>query len=72
MNMNCEVGYLLGVLRDATIDIRKGKNYELKISQINKDWLKFIQFLIKKNFSVAGNIIRHRKKYIHNFGFFRS
>ena len=30
-----ETAYLLGVLRDASVDIRKGKNYEVKIAQKN-------------------------------------
>ncbi|MEM2272428.1 MAG: hypothetical protein QXP56_07170 [Archaeoglobaceae archaeon] len=37
--MNERIAYLLGALRDATVDLREGKNYEIKIAQKNKKWL---------------------------------
>ena len=57
--INPEIAYLLGALRDATADIREGKNYEIKIAQRETKWLKFLQGIIEKNFQVRGNITKH-------------
>ena len=57
--LNDEVAYLLGALRDATADVRKGKNYEIKIAQKESSWLRFLQNIFKKNFDISGNITQH-------------
>lgn len=59
MKLNKELAYLLGALRDATIDIREGKNYEIKIAQKNKEWLQLLQKLFKKYFKKEGKITTH-------------
>ncbi len=51
-----EICYILGALRDSTIDIREGKNYEVKIAQKDERWLKLLQTLFKKHFGDSGNI----------------
>ncbi|MBI2075828.1 MAG: hypothetical protein HYT72_01095 [Candidatus Aenigmarchaeota archaeon] len=57
--INPEIAYLLGALRDATADVRKGKNYEIKIAQKETEWLRLLQKLFKKNFGFRGNITKH-------------
>ncbi len=54
-----KLAYLLGALRDATTDIRKGKNYELKIGQKDVRWLLYLQKLFKELFGDGGNISPH-------------
>jgi intein-encoded DNA endonuclease-like protein len=61
--MNKNIAYLLGALRDATLDIRKGKNYEIKIAQKNKKWLQVVQGIFKVEFGKEGNILKHMKGY---------
>ncbi len=61
--MNKNIAYLLGAFRDATIDIREGKNYEIKIAQKNKKWLYLIQKLLGAEFGKEGNILRHTENY---------
>lgn len=61
--MNTNLGYLLGAMRDATVDIRKGKNYEIKVSQKNKEWIKLIQKIFEREFGKKGKITRHMKNY---------
>ena len=61
--MNANIGYLLGAMRDATVDFRKGKNYEVKISQKTKQWLQLIQSIFNKEFGKEGRITRHMKGY---------
>lgn len=51
-----DLAYLFGALRDGSIDIRKGKNYEIKIAQKHNDWLKIIKNIIDKNFNTVSNI----------------
>lgn len=59
IKINSEIAYLLGALRDATMDIRKGKNYEIKIAQKESDWLRLLQKLFEKSFEISGNITKH-------------
>ncbi|MBI2674942.1 MAG: LAGLIDADG family homing endonuclease [Candidatus Aenigmarchaeota archaeon] len=54
-----EIAYLLGALRDATADIRKAKNYEIKISQKEMDWLVLLQKFFETHFGIRGNITKH-------------
>jgi intein-encoded DNA endonuclease-like protein len=63
IKINPEIAYLLGALRDATIDVREGKNYEIKIAQKETAWLRLLQKLFEKNFGVKGNITKHRDGY---------
>ncbi len=56
LEINNELAYILGALRDGSIDIRKGKNYEIKIAQNSLEWLKLIKRIIDKNFKVNSNI----------------
>ena len=53
---NEETLYFLGALRDGNLDVREGKNYEIKIGQKDQNWLKLIKNLIEKNFNVPANI----------------
>ena len=57
--MDNKMCYLLGALRDATIDVRKGKNYEIKIAQRNLRWLKLLQKLFGQYFKNRGRITKH-------------
>ena len=57
--INPEIAYILGALRDATADVRKGKNYEIKIAQKETSWIQFLQKLFERNFGVSGNITSH-------------
>jgi hypothetical protein len=54
-----KLAYLLGALRDATTDIRVGKNYEVKIGQKDVSWLQFLQSIFKELFDYGGNITPH-------------
>ena len=54
--IHSDVAYLLGALRDGTIDIRRGKNYEIKIIQKNYEWLRYIQSIIYRQFGVYAAI----------------
>ena len=58
-----ETAYLLGALRDASVDVRKGKNYEIKIAQKNRKWLEILQKIISKKFGYEGKITKHRGNY---------
>ena len=58
-----DLAYLLGALRDASVDIRERKNYEIKIAQKNKEWLQKLQSIIKQKFGYKGKITRHGKNY---------
>ena len=48
MSIKPEICYILGAMRDSTIDIRKKKNYEIKIAQKEIKWLNFLQKLFKE------------------------
>ena len=61
MELDPEVAYLLGALRDSTIDIRKGKNYEIKIAQKESEWLSVLQKIFLKHFNNAGRITQHSR-----------
>ena len=61
MKLDPEVAYLLGALRDSTIDIRKGKNYEIKIAQKESEWLSVLQGIFLRHFNNAGRITQHSK-----------
>ena len=61
MKLNPEVAYLLGALRDSTIDIRKGKNYEIKIAQKESEWLSVLQGIFLRHFNNAGRITQHSR-----------
>lgn len=54
--INNELAYMFGALRDGSIDIRKGKNYEIKIAQDSPEWLKIIKQIIDSNFKTKSNI----------------
>ncbi|MBI2578360.1 MAG: hypothetical protein HYW26_01470 [Candidatus Aenigmarchaeota archaeon] len=54
-----ELAYLLGAMRDASIDVRKGKNYEIKIAQRETSWLRLLQTLFHKEFEARGTITKH-------------
>ena len=51
-----ELAYLLGALRDGSIDLREGKNYEIKIFQNSEDWLLILKQIIDKNFNTKSNV----------------
>ncbi len=65
---NSKLCYILGALRDSSIDIRKGKNYELKFSQKDERWLFYISDLIYclfgERFNVRNNMLRITNKNI--------
>ncbi len=55
--MNDEILYLIAALRDASIDNRKSKNYEIRIWQKDRTWLSdVIKPIIKNNFGINANI----------------
>jgi len=54
-----KLAYLLGALRDASTDIRVGKNYEVKIGQKDVSWLQLLQSIFKELFDYGGNISPH-------------
>ena len=54
--INEETLYLLGALRDGNLDVRKGKNYEIKIGQKDPNWLLLVKNLLDKNFGATANI----------------
>lgn len=60
--------YLLGALRDGNFDIRKGKNYSLRIYQKYNQWLYEISEIIFENYNVkpkiTGNLLRLNNKKI--------
>ena len=65
-NLNHDVFYLLGALRDASVDVRKGKNYEIKFGQKNVAWLELINKMVVNTFGVSGrlnsNLLRFTNK----------
>ncbi len=54
--VNHEVAYLLGALRDASIGLRKGKNYELRLYQDCDQWLAEIAAILEANFGLHSRI----------------
>ncbi len=67
--MNCELYYLFGALRDGNLDIRKGKNYELRFYQNDLSWLEFISKILRNSFRVnpkiSKNILRvNNRKFV--------
>lgn len=62
------VFYLLGALRDGNFDIRKGKNYSLRIYQKYNQWLYELSEIIFENYNVkpkiTGNLLRLNNKKI--------
>jgi intein-encoded DNA endonuclease-like protein len=54
-----EVLYLLGALRDGNIDIRTGKNYEIKIGQKCEGWLEKLKEIVEKSFRTKTHISNH-------------
>ena len=61
MKLHPEIAYLLGALRDSTIDVRKAKNYEIKIAQKETKWLFVVQKIFLNHFGVEGKITQHTK-----------
>jgi len=63
-----ELLYFLGALRDGNIDIRKGKNYEIKIGQKCIGWLKVLKEIVNKifhtNVSINNNLLRITRKEV--------
>lgn len=59
MKLTQDLAYLLGALRDSTIDVRVTKNYEIKIAQTDARWLKLLQKIFKENFGKEGSIKPH-------------
>lgn len=53
--------YLAGALRDGSILVRRGHDYEIKILQNNLEWLLFLNDLIKTLFNVKGSINVERR-----------
>src|SRR3989344_3566441 len=66
--LNEDVCYMLGAFRDANLDIRVGKNYEIKFGQKDQRWLFYLSKLLKKNFgrdfNVSNNMLRITEKRI--------
>lgn len=54
--MHTELFYLLGALRDASIDVRRGKNYELRIYQSCEPWLEYVAHVLADHFGVRPGI----------------
>ncbi len=60
--MNEELAYLAGALRDGTVIIRSGYDYEVKLAQKNYEWLELINGIFKRNFGKGGLIYRERRR----------
>ena len=58
-HITTEVAYILGALRDGSIDIRKGKNYEVRFGQKNREWLITLQAMFQSSFGYGGTITKH-------------
>ena len=58
-----QIAYILGAIRDGSMDIRAGKNYEIKIGQENKEWLEILQVMFRRSFGFGGSITRHMGIY---------
>lgn len=59
MKLEKEFAYLLGALRDATVDFREKENYEIKIAQKDVKWLQLLQKFFEKYFHKSGRITAH-------------
>lgn len=60
MQLNSEIAYFLGPLRDGYID---KKQYLISIAQKDITWLKYLQEIIAKNFQCKSRIRKFRGKY---------
>ena len=63
VHITAQIAYLLGAIRDGAMDIRPGKNYEVKVGQKNKEWLSLLQTMFRQSFGFGGNITRHMGSY---------
>ena len=58
----------MGALRDGNFDVRKGKNYEVRIYQKHRDWLYEVAKIISENYNVepkiSGNLLRLNNKTV--------
>ena len=61
--MTHDVFYLLGALRDASVDIREGKNYEIKFGQKNQEWLVGVHKKIQNHFRIDGCLHKNLLRY---------
>ena len=57
--LNNDLCYILGALRDANLDIRPGKNYEIKFGQKDERWLVYLSELLAKNFQIKFNVSKN-------------
>jgi len=65
--VNENIAYLLGAMRDASIDLRDKKNYELRLYQSYAPWLFEIKEILEKEFGfpkvrISGNLLRANGK----------
>ncbi len=65
--VNENIAYLLGAIRDASIDLRDKKNYELRLYQSYAPWLFEIKEILEKEFGfpkvrISGNLLRANGK----------
>lgn len=62
VNIDENMCYLLGALRDANLDFRPNKNYEIKFGQKDEDWLNNISHIIlnfyRKKYKPKNNMLR--------------
>lgn len=65
---NKSIFYLMGALRDGNFDVRRGKNYEVRIYQKHRDWLYEVAKIISENYNVepkiSGNLLRLNNKTV--------
>ncbi len=61
MELNEELAYLAGALRDGTVIIRHGYDYEVRLAQKSYEWLEFIDGIFKRNFGKGGVIYDEKR-----------
>ena len=63
VRITAQVAYLLGAIRDGAMDIRPGKNYEVKVGQKDRQWLVLLQAMFRETFGFGGSITKHMGSY---------
>lgn len=60
--LNGELAYLAGALRDGTVVIRSGYDYEVRLAQKSREWLEVLSGLFARNFERSGSIYREKRR----------
>ena len=62
VTLNGELAYLAGALRDGTVVIRSGYDYEIRLAQKSREWLKVLNGLFARIFGRSGAIYREKRR----------